>query len=68
MQDVKTFDELRAYTCRCPSCKRFRNISGSSLNNETYIKCWLCGAKSRTQNWTKDSDIYDRRFDNALFR
>lgn len=47
------FDNMRVYPCQCPSCKRYMNIAGASLNEEKYIKCWNCKAKSRTDNWIR---------------
>ena len=51
------FDNMRVYACRCPSCKRFMNVPGTTLNNEKYIKCWNCGAKGRTEKWIGGSYV-----------
>ena len=51
------FDEGRVYAGRCPSCKRFMNIPGVTLNNDKYIKCWNCGARGRTEKWVAGGQI-----------
>lgn len=51
------FDEARVYACRCPSCKRFMNVHGGTLNEAKYIKCWNCGALGRTNKWIKGGQI-----------
>ena len=61
MEDVVKFDAMRVYACRCPSCKRFMNVPGVTLNNEKYIECWNCRARSRSEKWVEGS--YVRRRD-----
>jgi len=51
------FDTMRVYAGRCPSCKRFMNIAGVTLNNEKHIKCWNCGAIGRTEKWIAGGQI-----------
>ena len=51
------YDEKRAYACRCPSCKRFMNVSGTALNNDKYIICWNCKAISKTKKWVEGSQL-----------
>lgn len=51
------FDTMRVYACRCPSCKRFMNVPGATLNTEKYIKCWNCGARGRTERWVEGGRI-----------
>lgn len=51
-QDIK-FDESRVYAARCPSCRRFMNVPGITLNTEKYIKCYNCGAQGRAEKWAK---------------
>ena len=54
MLEVKNrFDEKQAYAVRCPSCHCFMNVPGITLNTDTYINCWNCGARGRTEKWIK---------------
>lgn len=57
METVKKFDSRRVYAVRCPSCKRFMNVAGDSLNGGQLIKCRNCGARSRAENWVKGSNL-----------
>lgn len=54
MQEQKNlFNSARVYACRCPSCKRLMNVPGITLNNEKYIECWNCKARSRSERWVE---------------
>ena len=57
MQSTWKADEKRVYAVRCPSCKRFMNVPGVTLNTEKYIKCWNCRALGRTDKWIAGGQI-----------
>lgn len=60
-KQVLRFDEKRVYAARCPSCKRFMNVPGVTLNNEKYIKCWNCRALGKTKKWVEGGQLNGNR-------
>ena len=58
MLEVKNrFDERRVYAARCPSCKKFMNVPGVTLNTERYIRCRNCKAIGKTMKWVQGGQV-----------